>query len=118
MELELLPFITGALVAAIAFRLVYAQRRAYESGYGREIFVAVIAFAAATSILRAVMFMSLTEILVSIGSGMTGGFILGLGFALHSWSEREPSSECWSACWFSTAIFGAIGFVGGAIFLT
>jgi len=118
MELELLPFIIGVLVATIAFRFAYAHRQAYESGYGTEVFVTAISFFVVVSVMRAVMFLSLTEVLVSIGSGMAGGFILGLGFALHSWTERESPKACWSACGFSTVVFGAIGFIGGAIFLT
>ena len=118
MELGLLPFIIGALVAAIAFRFTYAHRQAYESGYGTEIFVTAIAFFVVASIMRAVMFMSLTEVLVSIGSGMAGGLILGLGMALHTWVERGTRGECWAACAASTVIFGIIGFIGGAIFLT
>lgn len=118
MEPELLPFIIGGLVAIIVFRGVYGQRSPWESGYGSEILMAVSAFLIVTAIARAIMFLSLTEVLVSIGSGMAGGFILGLGFALHSWSERESPKECWSACGFSTVVFGVVGFVGGAIFLT
>lgn len=118
MELELLPFIIGVLAAIIVFRGVYGQRAPYESGYGTEIFAATLTLFVVTGVLRAVMFLNLTEVLVCTGSGMAGGFILGLGFALHSWSERESPKECWSACGVSTVVFGAIGFFGGAIFLT
>lgn len=117
MELELLPFIIGVLAAIIVVCGVYAQRQPYESGYGTEIFSAAVTLFVVAAIVKAIIFLTMAEIILSVVTGMTGGFVLGLGFALHSWAENESPADCWSMCTFPTILFGLVGFVGGALFI-
>jgi hypothetical protein len=116
MEPESLPWIAGLVTAFIALRGVHGHRPPYETGYTLEVltFTGVLFV---TSGLGRALFLDMTEVLILLAAGASGGFVLGLGMALNRYVEGGVAADCVKICGFSTGICAAIGLVGGSLFL-
>lgn len=117
MEPESLPLLAGLVAAGVTFRVMLVHRPSHITGYKAIILASLGMLFVASGLIKTILFLSMTEIIALTLGGAFGGFVLGMGMALHSVTEGDTLKEGMTFCWASTAIFAAIGLIGGALFM-